>query len=146
MNTWTVDVKENKTGELFIELPPDVLDAAGLKEGDTIEWIDNKDGTWTLKKSDKVWVMVECVSMFRERYMVQAPASHPKYALDDVTGETAKEFSQKHIGETIVSHRIVSHKEALELCDEDNDYSRDWNEEQKINAFFTKEGEKRQQD
>lgn len=93
--------------------------------------------------SDKVWVMVECISMFRERYMVEAPADHPEYALDDVTMQTAKEFSQLHVGETIVSHRVVSEKEAMEICDVDNDYCKKWTDEQKFKAFFTKEGETR---
>ena len=93
--------------------------------------------------SEKVWVMVECISMFRERYMVEAPADHPEYALDDVTMQTPKEFSQLHIGETIVSHRVVSEKEALEICDVDNNYTKEWTDEQKFKSFFTKEGETR---
>ena len=31
---------------------------------------------------------------------------------------------------------------ALKQCDIDNDYTKSWNDEQKINAFFTKDGEK----
>lgn len=93
--------------------------------------------------TDKVWVMVECISMFRERYMVEAPQDHPEYALDDVTLERPKEFSQKWLGETITSHRVVSQMEALDICDVDNDYCKDWTDEQKFNAFFTKEGETR---
>jgi hypothetical protein len=141
--TWTLEVQQHEDGDMFIELNDEILEGSGFKVGDDIVWEDNKDGSWTLKKSDKVWVMVECVSMFRERYMVQAPADHPEYALDDVTCETAKEFSQEHIGETIVSHRVMSHEDALKLCDEDNEYTKEWNEEQKLRAFFTKEGEKR---
>lgn len=92
--------------------------------------------------SDKVWVLVETVQMFRHRYVVEAPATHPEYALDDVTCETAKEFSQQHLGETIVSHRVISGAEALVLCDIDNDYCASWDDEHKIKAFFTKEGER----
>jgi hypothetical protein len=94
--------------------------------------------------NEKVWVLVETVSMFRERYMVEAPADHPEYALDDVTMETAKEFSQLHVGETIMSHRVLTEAEALTLCDVDNDYCKSWNTEQKMNAFFTREGETRE--
>lgn len=94
--------------------------------------------------TDKVWVMVECISTFRERYMVEAPADHPEYALDDVVMERPKEFSQKWLGETIISHRVVSEDEALEICDVDNDYVKNWTEEQKMNAFFTREGETRE--
>jgi hypothetical protein len=92
---------------------------------------------------EKVWVMVECISTFRERYMVEAPADHPEYALDDVTMQRPKEFSQKWLGETIISHRVVSQEEALQICDVDNDYTQEWNDQQKINAFFTKENEER---
>lgn len=92
---------------------------------------------------NKVWVMVECVSMFRMRYMVEAPADHPEYAFDTVVCNEAKEFSQKHLDEVIVSHRVMTEDEALKFCDQDNDYCQSWTDEQKLNAFFTKEGEKR---
>jgi hypothetical protein len=138
--SWTLDVQE-KDGEFFIEFPDEVMEDAGWKVGDNINWTDNKDGSWTLTKSDKVWVMVECVSMFRERYIVEAPADHPEYALDTVTMNEAKEFSQEHIGETIVSHRVVSYEDALKQCDVDNSYVQGWTEEQKVKCFFTKDGE-----
>ena len=93
--------------------------------------------------TDKVWVMVECVSMFRMRYMVEVPKEHPEYALDTVTMKEAKEFSQEHLDEVIISHRVMdSTAEALVQCDLDNHYCSTWTDEQKINAFFTKEGEK----
>ena len=141
--SWTVDVQENENGELFIELNDEILEGSGFKVGDDVIWEDNKDGSWTLKKSDKVWVLVEAVQMYRMRYMVQVPATNPEWALDDVTMQTAKEFSQLDLGETIASHRVISHEDALKLCDQDNDYTQDWTEEQKIKSFFTKDGEKR---
>ena len=95
------------------------------------------------EKKDNVWVLVECVSMFRMRYMVEVPAEHPEYALDTVTMNEAKEFSQEHLTETIVSHRVVTKEEAIALCDVDNNYCDSWDEEQKLNAFFTKDGEVR---
>lgn len=86
------------------------------------------------------WVMVECVSMFRMRYMVEVPEGY--FACDIVVNNEAKEFSQEHLGETIVSFRPMTKEEALALCDKDNNYCSDWTEEQKINAFFTRDGEK----
>jgi hypothetical protein len=56
--------------------------------------------------------------------------------------EDAKEFSQLHLGETISSHRVVSEEEALTICDIDNDYTKNWNVDQKMKAFFTRDGEK----
>jgi len=147
MEKWVLDVKyDQKTDDTYIELPDAFMKEAGWNLGDDIEWIDNKDGSWTMKKIEKTeekeWVLVECVSQFRERYMVEVPKGKAEWALDTVTLHEAKEFSQEHLGEVIVSHRVVSLKEALELCDTDNDYCKKWNDEQKMNAFFTKDGEK----
>ena len=36
-----------------IQLPPDIIDALDLEVGDIIVWIDNKDGTVTIKKKEK---------------------------------------------------------------------------------------------
>ena len=77
------------------------------------------------------------------RYMVQVPATNPEWALDTVTCEEAKEFSQEALPEVITSHRVMTEEEALALCDEDNDYTQGWTDQQKIKAFFTKDGEKR---
>lgn len=97
-----------------------------------------------MSERETKWVLVECVSTFRMRYMVEAPVANPEYALDDVTMGTAKEFSQEWLGETIVSHRVMnSTAEALVQCDLDNAYCSTWNDDQKIKAFFTKEGEQR---
>ena len=73
--SWTLEVKEDtKTGDAILEFPDDLMQEAGWKEGDTLEWIDNKDGSWTMKKKELTqWVLVECVSTFRERYMVEVP-------------------------------------------------------------------------
>lgn len=88
------------------------------------------------------WVLVETVLQYRMRYMVEAPDDHPEYALDTVTMEEAKEFSQLYIGEQIMSHRVVSEEDAIELCLKDNDYidgryGTPWNKEQMVKSFFT---------
>ena len=50
---WTLDVKEDpETGDQILEFPDDLMESAGWKEGDKIEWIDNKDGSWTLRKKE----------------------------------------------------------------------------------------------
>jgi hypothetical protein len=49
----TVEVQlDEYTGDYFIELPPDILHAAGLKEGDTIIWEKINDESWTIKKKE----------------------------------------------------------------------------------------------
>ena len=143
---FTTTVEEDENGEQFITFPDDVMSDLGWKEGDTIDWKDMGNGSFSLtkiNKDDKVWVLVECIQQYRMRYMVEAPKDHPEYALDDVTMQGVAEFSQLDIGETIVSHRVVSTEEALQLCDVDNDYCKGWSTEQKINAFFTKENHRK---
>lgn len=137
--SWTIDVQENETGEMVIQFPDELLTTAGWQEGDTLIWNDNHDGSFTLtKKVDTEWVLVECVSTFRTRYMVEMPKGKSEWALDTVTMNEAKEFSQEHLGEQIVSHRVVSKEEALALSDDDNDYTAEsWDEETKMKNFFT---------
>jgi len=50
-STWTVTVEQDPdTGDLILPLPADLLAMQGWKEGDTLDWVDNGNGTWTLKK------------------------------------------------------------------------------------------------
>lgn len=52
-NSWTLKVEEDpETGDAMIAFPPDLLEKAGWKEGDTLNWIDQKDGSWRLEKID----------------------------------------------------------------------------------------------
>lgn len=135
---WTLDVKQNDSGEHFIEFPEEALVGTGWKEGDTIRWIDNKDGSWTLMKRETQYVLVETVQMFRHRYVVEVPTGKAEWALDTVSMEEAKEFSQKHLGETISCHRVLDGlDELIKICDEDNDYVKSWPVEKKIEAFVT---------
>lgn len=94
--------------------------------------------------TDKVWVMVDTVLTYRMRYCIEAPAENPEYALDDVTMETAKEFSQLYLGEQIASYRVVSEEDALTQFDVDNNYLAAWTNEDKIRVGFTREGETRE--
>ena len=143
--SWTIEVQEDPTtGDAILDLPPEAMKQAGWKEGDTLNWEDNEDGTVSLIKKETQWVLVETVSMFRERYMVEVPIGideHGKdkadWALDIVVLEEAKEFSQKHLGEQIVSHRVVTYDEAVALCDKDNDYTVSWDTDNKVKNFFT---------
>ena len=148
MNSTVVTlVTDPETGDLVLPLDDEIFSETGWEIGDTLEWVDQKDGSWLLRKKEisqeKEWVLVECVSTFRELYMVEVPKGEELWALDTVVMNEAKEFSQKHLGETIVSHRVISEEDALKLCDTENDYAKNWNKEMKMNAFFTKEGEKR---
>jgi hypothetical protein len=142
--SWIITLEEDaETGDMILPLNDEILAETGWQTGDTLDWIDNGDGSWTMRKKETQWVLVEAISTFRERYMVEVPVGTDRYgkdktlwALDTVTMGEAKEFSQQHLGETIVSHRVVTEEEGLELCDIDNDYAKAWNDELKKKTFF----------
>lgn len=129
-----VALEQDENGDLILPLSDELCAEAGWKIGDTIEWIDNGDGSWTMRKKEmeKELVLVECVSTFRMRYVVEVPAGKKEWALDTVTLNEAEEFSQEHLGEQIVSHRVIDETEYLRVFDEDNDYLKSWNNEQKF--------------
>jgi hypothetical protein len=43
-------IEDPDTKELILPFTPELLDQLGWKEGDTLSWQDNKDGSWTLTK------------------------------------------------------------------------------------------------
>jgi len=60
---WILPVEECKDAdtdetEYFVSFPDDLLEAADLKEGDQVEWVDRGDGSYLLRKLNKVpsWV------------------------------------------------------------------------------------------
>lgn len=143
MKRWTIDVEEDERGQ-FITLPDEVIQETGWKEGDRLKWTDRGDGSWQMEKIETQFVLVETVQTFRHRYVVEVPIGMDNWgkdkklwALDTVTMEEAKEFSQEHIDESIFSHRVLSYDEVIKLCDEDNDYCKDWPEEKKVEVFVT---------
>jgi hypothetical protein len=52
MTHWTVTLGEadDGSGDLVLPLPQDLLDLQGWQEGDTLEWINQGDGTWVIQK------------------------------------------------------------------------------------------------
>jgi len=61
---WVLPVQQacaiDNDGEYFINFPDDLLEAANLKEGDQVNWVDNGDGSYTLTKVTKPLGMDEC--------------------------------------------------------------------------------------
>ena len=48
---WQLPVQvDGLSGDCFVEFPDDLLEAANLKEGDTVEWVDKGDGSYILRK------------------------------------------------------------------------------------------------
>jgi hypothetical protein len=52
-NQWVIQVRENqKTKELYLELPSEALSQVGWDDGDTIIWDELDNGNWSLTKKD----------------------------------------------------------------------------------------------
>jgi len=50
--SWTVTLEEAEdgSGDLVMPLPQDLLDSQGWREGDTLNWEEGTNGSWTLSK------------------------------------------------------------------------------------------------
>lgn len=88
---------------------------------------------------EKKLYLVETVSIFRQRYVVEAYEA--EHAADEVvmgvSGSDLKEFSQQHLDELISSTREITADEYLKLFDEDNDYLKAWSLPQKMQCINT---------
>lgn len=91
------------------------------------------------------YVLVDAISTFRVRYIVsksELQSFSPdvvlsqdkmiEWAEDSVTCEDLDELSQRHLGEQIISSRIISQDEAMKIFDQDNEYLEDWSDKQKL--------------
>jgi hypothetical protein len=92
-----------------------------------------------VKEMEKKLYLVETVSMFRMRYVVEA--REEGHAMDEVVCEMGnhefQEFSQKHVDEVIVSTRELSATDYMNLFDTDNDYLKSWTNKDKMKFINT---------
>ena len=140
MKRYQVQVQEDEQGELVLPLPQEMLEELKWVPGDNLKWVDNHDGTYTLTKLPsraRKLALVETVSTFRHRYVVEIPEGKLSWAEDTVVSEEAEEFSQKHLEQTIVSSREISVEEMHDLFVKDNDYLKDWTVEKIYETAIT---------
>ena len=58
---WRLPIQvDGLTGDCHINLPDDLLEAANLKEGDQVKWVDNGDGSYTMVKVTEPLKMDDC--------------------------------------------------------------------------------------
>lgn len=54
MSKWTVTLETDpETGDLMLPFTDEMISQVGWAIGDTIQWIDNKDGSWTMRKKNE---------------------------------------------------------------------------------------------
>ena len=134
--SFVLDVREGADKELYLQLNDEVLEASGFKIGDKLQWIDNKDGSWSMRKMDENlnYYVVDILSTFRNRYVIKAKC------LDDAIDEVLfnehepefNEFSQKHLGTQVFDGHRIEYADILELSKKDNDYLNSWTEAEVI--------------
>jgi hypothetical protein len=137
----TVKLKQDESGNLILPISEKLMKEVGWEIGDSIEWSDNGDGSWTMTKKVKTkLVMVETVSSFRIRYVVEIPEdAEEEMAHDRVLNDgDIKEFSQVHISEEVSGSRVITNRQYLKVFNEDNMYLRSWKEDSKFTAFVNK--------
>lgn len=136
----TVKLKKDKSGNLILPLGDEVMKEVGWDIGDTIEWSDNGDGSWTMSKKVKTkLVLVDTVSSFRIRYVVEVPEdASEEIAHDFVLNGDPKELSQVHTKEEVVGSRVVTDKQYLKVFDSDNEYLSSWTDEMKLDKFINR--------
>jgi len=44
--------EDEETGDQYIIFSGEAIEGLGWEEGTVIEWVDNGDGTWTLRKGE----------------------------------------------------------------------------------------------
>ncbi len=58
---WSLPVQlDGLTGDCYVEFPDDLLEAANLKEGDQVEWVEQGDGSYLLRKVTQPLGMDDC--------------------------------------------------------------------------------------
>jgi hypothetical protein len=88
------------------------------------------------------YVIVTAISSYRMKYCIpvselqelnpEHPVQPKEWAMDCVTMNEVKEFSQHWLGEQIVEAREMTEEEMLSLFDEENEYLNSWSREKKI--------------
>jgi len=60
---WVLPVQlDGLTGDCYVNLPDNLLEVANLKEGDQIEWVDQGNGSYLLKKVEKQMTYDEAIA------------------------------------------------------------------------------------
>lgn len=96
------------------------------------------------------YVMVDAISQFRMRYVVEVPddalCGPIEYAEDSVTCEDTQEFTQKYLGETIIDSREITLEEAIEQFRREEPEFSGWTDDTIVKNAITESGYKPQKD
>ena len=77
--SWTLTVEEDPTNpeECILQFPPDMLEKAGWKEGDTLIWTDLGDGSWSLTRKLSTKERVQALYIQAREFLLNRFKSKP---------------------------------------------------------------------
>ena len=88
--------------------------------------------------SKKRWVLVNAISMFHMKYVVEVEEDgEAVWACDTVTCDEAKEFTQKHLDEVILDWKEIPEEELIEMFRDQEPILGQWDDETIIRNQFT---------
>lgn len=80
----------------------------------------------------KKYIMITAISHFRMRYCVPADTVDSVQEAEElINNQSVEDFSQLHISEDIIDTKVLSEEEMLKQFDEDNEYLKEWSQDQK---------------
>lgn len=105
--SYTLTVQEDENNEPFIVFPEEEMARLGWKEGDVVEWVDNKDGSWSIqkKKNDfvgKVLKFNQIAGKTGESFNTRDTALYIGLILEEVS-ELIESMSDRDLGNLFVA-------------------------------------------
>lgn len=99
----TVEIeKDELTGDLIVPIPDDLLTELSWSAGDALSWVDNQNGTFTLKKVARIakkWaVMMPALSSEGEVWIYRTDKQGNPYVYNtyQIAAEMAEMFTGQH--------------------------------------------------
>lgn len=114
---YTTTLQQATDGDLFIEVPASILEQLDMNEGDELEWEDNEDGTYTMRKiklQETELVLVKTIKTYVHEYALEVPKGQIDYALDTVVMGDAIELTHNYLDESIVHYGEITRESIIE--------------------------------
>jgi len=99
--TYTVTLEEDSWGDLMLPIPQEILDEMHWHEGTVLEFVDNGDGSWTLREAYQPSIDDMLLHMLGSHELVEiwwnSPNKHFEY-------EKPCNCNREQVYEYVISH------------------------------------------
>jgi bifunctional DNA-binding transcriptional regulator/antitoxin component of YhaV-PrlF toxin-antitoxin module len=111
MKTYTVETFADENGDIILPLPLEVLEELGWDEGTTLEWKDNGNGSFSLKKKETMLERIKSWLNWRGK------SSYSAIKINSMTKEEVAAEEAKDLGSAFIeplNPKVVS-EEAINV-------------------------------